>query len=184
MCLYYVDFFVDIVLVFGMFVDLLKLFVVVGVKNEDGYMCLLVCDIVVMLQQNFVDLKGLNCFVDFVCLYLFVVGIESDLVLLWVCNVLSMVVMCVLLMFGVVLLQFVGKLYEWMLSYVMVMVDMQVNLNDCVYVFYCVIKCYVLVGVNECGGKEVLKSMCKCWFDMLKIVYLGSLWVQKFCYYW
>ncbi|RQT15434.1 hypothetical protein [Burkholderia contaminans] len=181
---HYAEFIADAALVSGKPADPLKPFIAAGARNEDGYTCPSAHDIATALQQNPADAKGLNCLADFVRLHPPAPGLESDPVPMWIRNAATTAAARIPPTLGAGPSQFDGKPYERMSSYVTVMADAQANPNDRAYAYYRAIKCYAPGGTNECGGKDVPKSVRKRWFDTLKASYAGSPWAQKLRYYW
>lgn len=125
----------------------LELFCWKGDKVEFGYVCLVIVELVVVLVVDDKDLKGLNCLGEFIlCNGFDGMLLDSQFEV----NEL-----------GGILSGFKGEVYFWLDGYCLVMDNFKVLCEDKVYVLFCVINCFVLVGYNICGQQDILQVECK-----------------------
>lgn len=68
--------------------------------------------------------------------------------------------------------------------YQQVIADGNAEPEDKSYALYRAVMCYAPSGYNDCGGKDVEKSVRKGWFNQLKSGYGRSPWAEKLKYYW
>ena len=68
--------------------------------------------------------------------------------------------------------------------YQQVIADRNAEPEDKSYALYRAVMCYAPSGYNDCGGKDVEKSVRKGWFNQLKSGYGRSPWAEKLKYYW